>query len=486
MSVGRHTIYNIAGAIAPMFVSIVTVPVYLHLIGSAEYGVLAIVWMFLGYFGVFDPGLSRATAYNIARLRDESPVDRQKVFWTAISINSAFGIFGGILLYIVARPIFGHLVKMPDEMRAGVIASLPWIAAAVPIGTIAGIFSGTLEGLNKFALINMLSFVSTLAFQVIPLSAVLFCGNSLPLIISVTVLVRFATAAMFFVFACVQCRAGFPKFASITVTKRLFAYGSWVTISNLIIPFLATLDKFLIGTYLGVVDVTIYTIPDNLTRRISIVPGSLSRALFPKISADLKMNSRDLFEKSFVSLLAVITPITVAGILIMHLFLCVWLGRDIADRSAPIGIILLVAIFMNSLAYLPSMYLQATGRPNLNAKFHLIEIIPHVLLLVIGTYYLKLVGVALAMLFVSWFDAILLFWAADLKIWSLRQFQIALLLVFSSVGLYFSLSPDKLTSYIPFALIILTSVIFFVRSSPILLDMAFYMLPSLWKWRKAT
>src|ERR1700689_2457584 len=116
MNIKRHSIYNLAGSVGPMLVSMLTVPAYLHIIGNARYGVLALVWLFLGYFGLFDPGITRAATFHIARLhRADQNLERESVFWTALVVNTAFGVVGGVAVYFAARPLFMNAFKIPES-----------------------------------------------------------------------------------------------------------------------------------------------------------------------------------------------------------------------------------------------------------------------------------------------------------------------------------------------------------------------------------
>lgn len=413
MSVKRDTVYNLCGSIAPMFVSLVTVPVYLHLIGNARYGVLAIVWLFLGYFGMFDPGITRAAAYHIARLHgSEQSRERESVFWTALLINSAFGIIGGIVLYFAARPIFMSFFKMPESMKAEVMTSLPWLAGSIPVAIVSGVLGGALQAREWFGFSNSVNVGNAVIAQLAPLAVAYWHGPELTWLIPTVLIARTVGTIPTGIALVRALPLGIGGRFDPSLMKDLFTYGGWITVTNVMTPVLSTMDRMLIGSLLSAEAVAFYTVPFNLVSRASILPGALASSLFPKLSRGSREDSARLASDSVSALAAAMTPLVVLGIGALPIFMQHWVGPSFAERGAPVGIILLIGIWINGLAFIPYSHLQAVGRPDIVAKYHAIELVPFIGVLWLGLHYFGLVGAAWAWTIRVAFDAALLFIAA--------------------------------------------------------------------------
>lgn len=411
MSVARGSIHNLLGAAVPGFVSLITVPLYLHVMGAARYGVLAVVWVLLGYFGMFDLGLSRATANRIAQLHNAPVAERQEVFWTACVLNAVLGIAGGTTLYFAGEGLLRHWLSVSGELRAEALTALPWMAIAVPLATVSSVLTGALEGKERFGILNLIQASGTVGFQTLPLVAAYVIGPELRIVVGVAVAVRaLSVVPLVLAVRSILPISGYPHVKRRRI-RELFAFGLWVTITNVVSPILSTIDRLLIGALLGARAVAYYAVPANLVNRIQIVPGALERALFPRFSkVDAAESSRIRIE-SLKTLAAITTPLIVAALLAIRPFLYLWIGPRLSSAAAPVGEILLAGMWVNGLAYLPFAQLQAQGRPAVVAKFHLMEVLPFLVLLWLGVRYFGIIGAATAWTLRVWADAYLLFWA---------------------------------------------------------------------------
>lgn len=241
--VGKSSFINFGGAVVPIIVSLVSAPIYLDAIGAARYGVLAIVWVLLSYFGVFDLGLGRAVANHVARMRAATPSDISLVVWTALGVNIGLGVVGGAVLLLLGNVLLGQVFTMPPELRSEAIGALPWVAGALPSMTGASVVIGALEGRERFLSVNVVGTIGTLLVQLSPLGVALWHGSALTWLIAAAVLARWLSVGLALI---VASRAiplvGPPRLRS-SLVRPLLRYGGWMTVTALVSPLLTSLGS---------------------------------------------------------------------------------------------------------------------------------------------------------------------------------------------------------------------------------------------------
>lgn len=405
---------NFFGAVLPLAVTLVTVPIYLRLIGDVRFGVLAIVWLFLSYFGLFDMGLGRATSRFMATLHNAQHAERESLFWTVLAVNVGFGLTGAAILWASGRFLLQHFFHVPQNMQSEVFGALPWIAVAVPVATGVSVLAGALEGREQFFLVNSLQIFGAAIFQLVPLVVAWWRGPNLQLLIASAVLARLGASIPMLV-ACVNHvpLKGEGKFQRHWLAD-LFSFSGWVSISGLLNPILTSLDRMLVGALQGAQALTYYTVSFNFAIKLTIIPTSLTRALFPRFSMLGENDAKELGKRATLSLATVMTPIVVIAIVLLRPFFNLWLGPRLAGLSAPVGEIFLIGFWVNSLALVPHCLLQARNRPNVVAKFHALELLPFVGILWLALRYGGIETAAWIWTLRSAIDTALLFWASGL------------------------------------------------------------------------
>lgn len=396
MSVSRNSAYNLAGAAVPIVLALATVPVYLKLVGPDRYGVLAIAWLLLGYFGLFDLGLGRATSQRIAAQRNAEPADRAATFWTALSVNVVMGLVGALIFWPVSYYMFGNFFRVDEALRPEVMAAAPLLALAVPVATTTGVLTGALQGRERFLEVNIISVLSTSLFQLLPLAVAWLYGPYLPVVLLSALGARVIALLVLWQRCQRDLVQGQPIRPDRRLVKPLLSYGGWVMLTSIISPILVVSDRFLIGAILGAVVVGHYAVVFQLAERITVVPQALTNAMFPRMAQLSGEEANRLAADAIRAVLTIMTPIMVAGMFIIDPFLSVWVGADIATEVGFVGKILLAGYWVNSLALVPYARLQATGRPDLVTKVLLAELPIYLPALYFALTHFGLAGAATA------------------------------------------------------------------------------------------
>lgn len=408
MSISRNTAYNLLGMVAPILVALASIPIYIKLIGDQRYGVLSIAWILLGYFGVFDLGIGRAAAQRIAKLNKTDIVSKSQTFWTALFLNGGLGVVGGLILWPVAKYYFNQKFQIEESYRSEVMSALPWMMLALPLATVTGVLTGALQGVEKFLQLNVINASGSILFQTLPLLAAWLWTPNLAVLMPIAISVRML-GIIFLFLVCNKEVAGrrSPSFKKIEV-RELLKFGGWITASSFISPIMVMADRFIIGAVLGSKAVTYYTVPFQLAERSTILPTALSSSLFPYFAKNNSKVNQKMGCDAVRKLILIMTPIFVAAILVSKLFLTLWISPELARHSNSVLQILLLGFWINGFARVPHAQLQASGRPDVVAICHIVEVIPFIFMLYLGIHFGGLVGAATAFSLRLYIDFLLL------------------------------------------------------------------------------
>ncbi|MGH6812201.1 MAG: flippase [Methylocella sp.] len=402
-------VFNLAGAVVPLSVALVTIPLFVSHIGAARYGVLSIVWVLLGYFGFLDLGQSRACANELAKLGHSLRAERSKVLITSLFINVCLGVLGGLILYLAGTLLIEYLIAVPADLKPEISTAMPWIACLLPLALVSGVAAGALEASERFLTVNVMQVAGSTIGQVLPLLCAVFISPSLSFVIPAAALARGLSVLLILGFVLREERPITLRSLDWKRAKGLLSYGGWVSVTNIISPILTSLDQLVIGSLLGVVAVTHYAIPMNLVTRSQIVAFALARTLFPRMSRLANDAATGLAESAVVSLAYGYGALCAPAVVLVRPFIAWWMGEDFASIAGPVAELLLIGAWINGLGFIPYALLQGQGRPDIVAKFHVLQLIPFVFLLWYLTSRLGLIGAALAWVLRVTIDPVCLF-----------------------------------------------------------------------------
>ncbi len=397
MSIRKHSLYSLIGSVTPIAVSIITVPIYLSVIGIERYGVLAIVFVVLGYFGLFNFGIGSAVTARIGALSKATAAERSETMWAAILLSFGFALVGCAAMVPVSWFLFHGIVSIDPALQHEAETAVWWLIGAAPVIAISATFEGALLGREKFAALNAVRILGSVLMQIVPLSVALAIAPSLTLLLPAALGARLVTLALFGFLAIRATPVTRYRRPSYAVTRQILGFGGWVSVTNAVGPFLSTMDQILIARVMGAGFVPFYAVPQNILQRTSLLAQSVATALFPRLAAIDEPRARAiLLNKSFAVIVAVITPPLIATTMFSRPLLELWLGAGFAEVATPVAILLIPGLWANSIARIYFTALQATGRPDLVAKAHLLELFPYLALLAILLTEFQLPGVAAA------------------------------------------------------------------------------------------
>lgn len=371
---------------------------------AESFGLLTLVLAFVGYSSVLDGGFSRAVVREIATLGCCGK-DARKIVGTSLWIVLAMGALASLALMGFAPWIAGLMHVSPD-LISDAIDGFRLSALMTPVILVTMIWLAPLEGLNRFAGLNLirvigfaLMFGASVASVLIEPSFVSAVMGLLAGRVLMAVLSSWASKKLTGV-----CFSGFDW----EILKILYRFGGWISLSNLVTPLLDYLDRFVLSVIGGASSLAYYAAPADGVQKMQSLPGAVARALFPLLSAQRGYHQHKLIKNALFiqALIGIGSALTLIGF--GDQIIAIWLGVNYVESSSVVLKTLAIGFAFNAVAWVPQTALQAMGYAKKTALVSLFQILPYVLLLVGLTSAFGLFGTALAWAIRAFVDLCLL------------------------------------------------------------------------------
>ena len=424
--IAKNSIFNLVGQILPMLAGLLTIPYIIRGLGTAQYGILSIATMLLGYFSIFDLGLSRATVKFVAENLSPERIHKvPELVWTSLSLLVALGSIGGILAAVFVPVSVTHLFKMPPSLAGEARIALFILCASMPIMLGNDALRGVLEASQRFDLVNCVKVPASVLFYLVAVM-VIPLGVHVAGIVSLMVAIRLVSA-FFYLYFCLRVIPGLRSNFRISRASfgPLATFGGWIMISNVTAPLFGYLERFMIASLLSVSMLTFYSAPYELVSKLLIFPMAIVPSLFPYFSlhgSNRVSEVSDVTSRTLKYLFLVLTPPAAVFIFFARDIMSLWLGPQFAAQSTLVLQIVTLAFFLSAFAIIPFTSVQALGRPALKAILDLITIPVYIAVAWSLMRRAGIDGAALAKLLVTVSDVFFLYiFAFRLKAFSLRD-----------------------------------------------------------------
>lgn len=391
----KNVLWIFLGSGLPLVVGLFTIPIVMGALGLSAFGILTLIWTAIGYFGLFDFGLGRALTQKIAAQRAHGKTVSGAWLKRGLWVLLIPGILGAIVMHWASIYYVNHVLHLDAEMAKDAKQAFVCAAWAIPLVTVGSGLRGILEGFESFEKASLLrGILGTLNFA-LPLVLVLYDDHGLLHLVWSLVLARCFVVLLNLWWLRSALRMNLSgEDQEDNSMKSLLNFGVWMTVSNLVGPFMVAADRFVVASFVGTSVLAYYTVPQDFVLRLLLIPAAVATAWFPRIAltnaAESYSDLRKLLRKGLQFTGWIMGPLCLLLMLGSKPLLEIWLNTQFANEAWQVAIVLMLGIFVNAMAHIPLAALQATGQVKQTALLHVLELIFYIPLL---CYVLPLWGI---------------------------------------------------------------------------------------------
>ena len=281
-----NSVANTSGRIAAAILNIVAVPIYLRVLGSESYGLIAFVTALQGMLAFLDFGLATTANREVARSSPADTATREAAIVTLETLYwlSAAALF--LVLAVLAFPLANSWLTFDRLSQSDVRLAMILAAATAAFRWPVAVYNGILSGLEKQVLANIYTASVGLGRVTVGISTILWVHSSVQALLIANLAVAVGEVIVLRLIA--RRALGLRHAASWRIDRNVvnrvgrFALGAGGV--GALGTLLANVDKVLLGRAVSLQELGIYSTITTIAAVIPMLGNAVCSAAFPRLA----------------------------------------------------------------------------------------------------------------------------------------------------------------------------------------------------------
>lgn len=373
----RNSAFHFLGGLVPAIASLLTVPVIVARLGEVHYGLFALVTAIVGYFAILDINVTAGSVKFISEFnaRREHRKVSQVVALGGL-IYGAIGLAGGLAIAGFAPELVTSVFNVPATLRATAETALYVAAIGFFLGQVQVYLQSVPQALQRYDVSGKLESVFGTLVPCSTLIAVLAGGDLVDIMIARSVL-----SALNILVLLRLLRRLLPSFAfeapGRDIARAVTSFSAYAFLSRFASTTYVNADKLLIGALADLRSLSFYTVPFMLANRVFGLIFRVGQVLFPMSSALAASGDTAALRRTYFDVTRYVVYLNACVALMLAVFarelLHYWAGDVFGVQAAQVLIIIVTAVFVDSLTNIPSLVNDGLGRPKNTGVFAVIR-----------------------------------------------------------------------------------------------------------------
>lgn len=406
---------NFSAKVITMLISIVLVPLYLHILGYEAYGLVSFQVVLQVVFSFLELGLPATVTREMGRRDDRG----QKNYYPNL-ICTIERLMWGIGLVVVISIAFGSwsiAVKwlQVENLPIPVVAqSVAMMGGIIAIQLSSLVYSGGLRGLERQGLLSLCTVVSAivrglgalLLLTIIASDVRIFVGWNLAVAATEILIIRH------FLYANIPIEKKIKPAFRLGILKQHWGFSSKIIYNSIILSIAAQMDKLVISKLLNVKNLGYYAIACTAASVVVVASSAIIMAVYPILCRNIDKAATEVSLQHYIGstklLGVVIWPAAFFLFFFSQEVLFLWTQDNLVVQNAHIVLsFLAVSYCCSAIAQLPVFLALAANKMKYVLLGNLLLMLFNVPLTIICVLYWGIQGAAAAALGVNFLYSVI-------------------------------------------------------------------------------